>query len=83
VPLLNGPEGLLKFITQILEYHQGENWSSIKEMPIVPEKLEEFEAQKQRVSELVSTLRGEIQELQDSIDSIVFELYGVSENQLG
>ncbi|MBT9162715.1 MAG: hypothetical protein AAGB97_00715 [Dehalococcoidia bacterium] len=56
---------------------------SKSDIEVLQKALEEFEAQKQRVLEVVLTLRWEIQELQNSIDRIVFELYGVSENELG
>jgi len=78
---LHGPEKLLGFTAQILESHQGESWSSIKEMPFIPQRPEEFEAQRQGILEAVTTLRGGIQELQGSIDRIVFGLYGVPETQ--
>jgi hypothetical protein len=79
VLFINGKEELLKIITQILKEHQGESWTSIKEMPFVPQKSEEFEAQKQNILNTASKLRAQIQELQNSIDTIVFKLYGVPE----
>ena len=51
-------------------------------MPFVPEKPGELEAQKQRILRMVAMLRQEIQELQDSIDRMVFGLYGVKQNQM-
>jgi len=74
---INGKEKLLKIITQILTNYQGEYWVSIKEAPFVPQNSEEFEAKKQHLLDTVSKLRARIQELQSSIDTIVFRLYDV------
>jgi len=68
-------ENLLKLIAQILKDYRGESWVSIKEMPYIPQSSEEFEAKKQDILGTVSKLRAQIQELQNSIDAIVFRLY--------
>lgn len=72
---INGKEKLLKIIAQILANYQGEHWASIKEVPFVPQNPEEFEAKKQHILDTVSKLRAQIQELQSSIDTMVFKLY--------
>jgi Txe/YoeB family toxin of Txe-Axe toxin-antitoxin module len=48
-------------------------------MPFVPKKPWEFEAERQYILDTVSKLRAQIQELQGSIDVMVFRLYGVPE----
>jgi len=79
VIIIGGSEELLRIISLILENYKHESWSSVKELAIIPETVEDFEDKKQEVIGNVVTLRREIQKLQSSIDSIVFELYGVSE----
>lgn len=79
VIIVGGSEELLQIIASILENHKNESWSSVKELAIIPETVEDFEDKKQEVIGNVVTLRAEIQKLQSSIDSMVFELYGVSE----
>lgn len=77
---INGEESLLTIIAQILEEHRGESWTSIKEMPFIPQSSEEFETKKQHILGTVSKLRAQIQELQNSINAIVFRLYNVPES---
>lgn len=75
---IGGEERLLKIIAGILKSHAGERWASVKEMPLIPRNPEEFADDKRRILEAVSRLRTEIQNLQESIDVTVCELYGVS-----
>ena len=75
---LKGQEEMLHVISIILENHKNEPWSSIKELPLIPENVGDYEKKKQEVIEKVVTLRTEIQRLKASIDEIVLKLYGVS-----
>ena len=77
---INGEERLLTIIAQILEEHRGKSWTSIKEMPFIPQNSEEFEAKKQQVLDTASKVRTQIQGLQKSIDTMVLRLYGVPES---
>lgn len=77
---IEGKEELLRIISSILENHKNESWSSVKELPFIPETVRDYENTKQEVIEKVVTLRAEIEKHQTSIDEIVFKLYGVSEN---
>jgi len=80
VIIVGGSEELLQIISLILENHKNEPWSSIKELPLIPETVGDYENKKQEVIEKVVILRTEIQKIQSSIDAIVFDLYGVSES---
>jgi len=77
---VEGEEELLRIISSILENHKAESWIVIKEIPFIPESAEDYRNTKQEVIEKVVNLRAEIEKLQASIDEIVFNLYGVSEN---
>jgi hypothetical protein len=77
VLFINGEERLLTIIAQILDKHRGESWTSIKEMPLIPQNSEEFEAKKQQIFDTASKIRIQIQGFQKSIDTMVFRLYGV------
>jgi len=80
---INGEEKLLKIITQILKNHQREHWTSIKEMPFIPQNSEEFETKKQEIFDTASKIRIQIHELQNSIDTIVLGLCDVPESLSG
>jgi len=80
VIILKGPEELLKIISQILENHKNEPWVKIKEIPSIPVAAEDFENKKQEILGKVISLRMEIQEIQKTIDAMVFKLYGLSKN---
>lgn len=80
VIIVGGSEELLQIISLILENYKNESWSSIKELPLIPETVKDYDNKKQEVIEKVVTLRTEIQKLQASIDAIVFDLCGVSES---
>lgn len=77
--VLKGAEEVLTIISSILEDHQTECWTSIKELPVVPAAARDHEEKKQKVTREVVTCRTEIQKLQTSIDNIVLRLYGLSE----
>ena len=82
VIILKGKEELLQIISSNLENRKGESWITIKEIPLISETVEDYNDKKQEILRKVMTLRNEIQELQTSIDAIVFKLYGISENLL-
>ena len=78
VIFLKGEEELLRIIGEILGDCLGEHWVAIKQMPLIPQSIKEFEDQKQFHLAIASELRNEIQNLQTSIDMLVSQLYGVS-----
>ncbi len=82
VIFLKGQEELLQIISMILENHKNELWITIKEMPFISETVEDYNNKKQEILGKAVTLKTEIQELQTSIDTIVFKLYGISENMV-
>ncbi|MBA7692805.1 hypothetical protein ES703_101374 [subsurface metagenome] len=82
VILIRGQEELLKIISNILENHKNEYWTSIKELPIIPKNVKDYKNKKQTIIEKVANLRTEIQKIQTSIDEIIFKLYNVSKNGL-
>ncbi|MFX0195859.1 MAG: N-6 DNA methylase [Candidatus Hodarchaeota archaeon] len=77
VVFLKGAEQLLGIISSILENHKNDSWTSIKELPIIPENVEDYEDKKAEIIENVVTLRTQIQTLQTSIDEMVLQLYGI------
>jgi len=80
VIILKGKEELLQIISSNLKNHKGKSWITIKEIPLISETAEDYNNERQEILRKVMTLRNEIQELQTSIDSIVFKLYEISEN---
>jgi hypothetical protein len=80
IVFLKGEEKLLKIIREILTYCESESWITIKEEALIPINADDFETKKQYILSTVSKLRIQIQELQTSIDSIVFKLYDIPEN---
>ena len=80
VIMTGGSEGLLQIVALVLEDHKNESWNSIKELPLIPETARDYEDKKQEIIGKAVKLRTEIQKLQSSIDTIVLDLYGVSED---
>jgi type I restriction-modification system DNA methylase subunit len=74
---IKSEELLLKIISEILNRHRGELWSSIKEIPFVPHNQDEFEAEKQSILNNISNLRTRIQRLQQLSDKAIYSLYSV------
>lgn len=78
--IIAGPEELLHVVSLVLQEHRHEPWSSVKELPVIPETAEAYEAKKEEVTGEVVALRTEIARLQVSIDEMVLGLYGISED---
>ena len=71
---------LLEIIAGILEGHRSEPWSSVKDEPLLPRDAPHFHERKQSITDRVAHLRGQIQQLQHSIDRRVFRLYAVHQS---
>ena len=79
---VTGQIDILEVVDNVLENCRGYSWMSIREMPLIPEKAEDFYRQKQSIIEEVSSIRYEIQQHQEVIDNLVCELYGIQYSDL-
>lgn len=80
--LLEGPFSLLELLFNMLNNRKGSSWSIIKESVILPNTIGVFNAEKGKILTDTQNIRTEIQKLQETIDQIVYSLYGLSEGLL-
>jgi hypothetical protein len=74
---ISGEEQLLNTVAEILSGHPAQPWSSVKELPVLPQDVRRFQEKRNTIAERVSCLALQVRQLQRSIDSIVLVLYGV------
>jgi hypothetical protein len=77
-----GPSELLRLLASLLDNWKSKPWNEIKENLLLPESFESFKAQKTELLNQVQGIRGEISVLQGEIDQIVYELYGLTEDEI-
>lgn len=81
VLFIMGPSELLRLLASLLDNWKNKPWNEIKESLLLPESFESFKAQKTWILNEVRDVREEISELQGEIDQIVYELYGLREDE--
>ena len=75
------PKEILKYLQEVLPKFKGKTWPEIKEIPVARD-LETYRAkEKEVVSEARSLLR-KVASTQSKIDSLVYELYGLTEAEI-
>lgn len=79
---IQGSEKLLELLPGLMENWKGKSWSEIKEELLLPKSFDAFKNKEEKILTSVQGLRKEIAELQEEIDQIVFELYGLSDNEV-
>lgn len=77
---LTGPESLLELAAELLKSRRGQSWGQIKEELLLPETIEIFQYQRDKIIEKVGYLRREVLNLQAEIDKFVRELYGLADS---
>jgi len=82
VVFIMGSSELLRLLASLLDNWKNKPWNEIKENLLLPESFESFKSQKIEILNKVQGIRGEISELQGEIDQIVYELYGLTEDEI-
>lgn len=79
---IEGPYELLKLLFDILPNWKGKPWIEIKEKLLIPENIQAFNIQKNKILDGVKNIRKEILELQKQIDQTVYKLYRLTEKEI-
>jgi type I restriction-modification system DNA methylase subunit len=82
VIILKGSEELLKIVQAVLQGREKEYWEQLKELPLIPATVEDYDKKKSEILKDVESSREKIRQLQDSIDSLVCDLFGVTSEQV-
>jgi type I restriction-modification system DNA methylase subunit len=78
--LLKGEKNLLQYLEKALTQFYGETWSKIEEKLLVPNNITAYKSKTESIKNEIETKREEIKNLQESIDSLVCELYNLDKN---
>jgi hypothetical protein len=75
------PNEILKYLQKVLPKFKGKTWPEIKEIPVARDLATYQAKEKEVVSEARSLLR-KVASVQTKIDALVYELYGLSEDEI-
>ena len=78
---LTAPQHVLVHLQKILPNYQGKEWSEIIDQVLIPSEPGLIDKKRTEILSQVARLRGKIKALQQEIDSIVFDLYGLSKEE--
>jgi len=74
---LKGPEDVLRLIPVLLENLINQPWITIKELPLIPTNYKDLEIKIKKIIDETLSLKKKIEELQNTIDKDVCNLYDV------
>jgi hypothetical protein len=75
------PKEILKYLQKVLPKFKGKTWPEIKEIPVARDLATYQAKEKEVVSEAKSLLR-KVATVQSKIDTLVYELYGLTEDEI-
>lgn len=75
------PKEILKYLQKVLPKFKGKTWPEVKEIPVARDLATYQAKEKEVVSEAKSLLR-KVAAVQSKIDALVYELYGLSEDEI-
>jgi len=78
---LTAPQHVLVHLQKILPNYQGKEWSEIIDQVLIPSEPGLIDKKRTEILSQVASLRDKIKSLQQEIDSIVFDLYGLNEEE--
>jgi len=78
---LTAPQHVLVHLQKILPNYQGKGWSEIIDQILIPTEPSLADKKSTEILSQVASIRAKIKALQQEIDSIVFELYGLSKEE--
>jgi hypothetical protein len=79
---LTAPQDVLEYLQKILPNYQGKGWSEIIDQVLIPTEPGLIDNKRTEILSQVASLRDKIKSLQQEIDSIVFELYGLTNEEI-
>jgi len=79
---LTAPQGILEYLQKVLPDYQGKGWSEIIDQILIPTEPGLADKKSAEILSQVSSLREKIKAVQQEIDSIVFELYGLTKEEI-
>ena len=78
---LTAPRTLLAYLQRILPNYIGREWGQIINQVLIPTQADLFDTRREEILSQVTNLRQKIKALQEEIDSIVFDLYELSQQE--
>jgi hypothetical protein len=78
---LTAPKALLAYLRKILPNYIGKEWDQIINQVLTPTQPASFDKRREEILSEVTDLRQKIKALQQEIDSIVFDLYDLSQQE--
>jgi len=78
---LTAPQDILEYLQKILPDYQGKGWNEIIDQVLIPTEPALVDKKRAKTLSQVASLRDKIKSLQQEIDSIVFDLYGLNEDE--
>ena len=78
---LTAPKALLAYLQRILPNYIGREWGQIINQVFIPTQPDLFHKRREEILFEVTNLRQKIKALQEEIDSIVFDLYDLSQQE--
>lgn len=81
--LISGPKEILEYLAEVLTTHKGESWQEIKNKLLIPKKLGDLEQEKNKLEKTVASLIAKVANLQKKIDKEVYDLYGLTPEEIG
>jgi hypothetical protein len=76
---LTGPKALLAYLQRILLNYIGREWGEIINQVLILTEPDLLDKQREEILSEVTNLRQKIKALQQEVDTIVFKLYGLTE----
>jgi len=78
---LTAPKALLAYLQRILPNYIGEEWGQIIDQVLIPIHPDLFDKRREEILSAVTNLRQKIKAFQQEIDTIVFDLYDLSQQE--
>ena len=78
---VTAPHDILEYLQKVLPNYQGKEWSEIIDQILIPTEPGLADKEGTEILSQVGSLRDKIKALQQEIDSIVFNLYGLNEEE--
>lgn len=78
---LTALQDILEYLQKVLPNYQGKEWSEIIDQILLPTELSLADKKSAEILYQVTSLREKIEALQQEVDAIVFNLYGLTEEE--
>jgi hypothetical protein len=75
------PKEILKYLQKVLPKFKGKTWPEIKEIPVARD-LATHQAREEEVVSKAKSLLRKVASVQSKIDALVYDLYGLTEDEI-